>query len=56
MNNCIGLTKIFDIHMSVHPNIITNYRQQDATFLDLFIFTDALHVSEARHIVPSPPW
>ena len=38
MNNCIGLTKIFDIHMSVHPNIITNYRQQDATFLDLFIF------------------
>jgi hypothetical protein len=29
----------------VHHNIITNYSQQDATFLDLFIFTDALHVS-----------
>jgi hypothetical protein len=26
-------------------NIITNYSQQDATFLDLFIFTDGLHVS-----------
>jgi hypothetical protein len=26
-------------------NIITNYTQQDATFLDLFISTDALHVS-----------
>jgi len=25
--------------------MIPNYRQQDATFLDLFIFTDALHVS-----------
>jgi len=36
---------IFDIHMSVHRNIIPNYSQQDATFLDLFIFTDALHVS-----------
>jgi len=24
---------------------IPNYSQQDATFLDLFIFTDALHVS-----------
>jgi hypothetical protein len=36
-----------DIHMSVHRNIITNYRQQNAEFLDLFIyiFTDALHVS-----------
>jgi len=31
--------------MSVHRNIITNYSQQDATFLDLFISTDALHVS-----------
>jgi len=31
--------------MSVHRNIIPNYSQQDATFLDLFIFTDALHVS-----------
>jgi hypothetical protein len=35
----------FDIHMSMHHNIIPNYNQQDATFLDLFIFTDALHVS-----------
>ena len=35
----------FDIHMSVHRNIIPNYSQQDATFLDLFIFTDVLHVS-----------
>jgi hypothetical protein len=36
----------FDIHMSVLRNIIPNYIQQDATFLDLFIFTDALHVSD----------
>jgi len=35
---------MFDIHMSVHRNIIRNYSQQDATFLDLFIFTEALHV------------
>jgi hypothetical protein len=35
----------FDIHMSVHCNIIPNYSQQDATFLDSSIFTDALHVS-----------
>jgi len=36
----------FDIHMcmSMHLNIITNYNQQDATFLE-FISTDALHVS-----------
>ena len=27
-------------------NIIPNYNQQDATFLDLFISTDALHVSD----------
>ena len=26
-------------------NIIPNYNQQDATFLDLFISTDDLHVS-----------
>jgi hypothetical protein len=25
--------------------LIPNYSQQDATFLDLFIFTDAVHVS-----------
>jgi len=31
--------------MSVHRNIIPNYSQQDVTFLDLFIFTGALHVS-----------
>jgi hypothetical protein len=31
--------------MSVHSNKIPNYTQHDATFLDLFIFTDALHVS-----------
>jgi len=27
------------------PCVIPNYSQQDATFLGLFIFTDALHVS-----------
>ena len=31
--------------MSVNLNIIPNYSQQDATFLDLFIFTNAVHVS-----------
>ena len=31
--------------MSVHRDIIPNDNQQDATFLELFIFTDALHVS-----------
>jgi hypothetical protein len=35
---------LFDIDMSVHRNIIPTYNQQDATFPDLFIFTDALHV------------
>ena len=35
----------FGIHKFVHRNIIPNYRQQDTTFLDLFISTDALHVS-----------
>jgi hypothetical protein len=35
----------FDIPISVYRDIITNYSQQDATSLDLFIFTDALHVS-----------
>jgi hypothetical protein len=34
----------FCIHMSVHRNIITNYSQQDTTFLE-FISTDALYVS-----------
>jgi hypothetical protein len=37
--------RILDIHMSVHPKIIPNYSQKNATFLNLFIFTDALHVS-----------
>ena len=36
---------IIDILMSVHRNKIPNYSQQDATFLDLFVFTDVLHVS-----------
>jgi hypothetical protein len=35
----------FDIHMFLRRNIIPNYSQQGATFLDLFIFTDAVHVS-----------
>jgi hypothetical protein len=35
----------FEVYMSVYRNIITNYTQQDATFLNFFIFTDALHVS-----------
>jgi len=42
----------FDIHMSVLHNIIPSYSQQDATFLDLFISKDALHVpggSSAHH-------
>jgi len=39
----------FDGLTSVYPcitNIFPNYNQQDATFLDLFISTDALHVSD----------
>ena len=28
----------FDIHMSVHSNIITNYSQQDASFLEFIYF------------------
>jgi hypothetical protein len=31
--------------MSVLLNIISNYSQQDATFLDLFISKIALHIS-----------
>ena len=31
--------------MSVHRIMIPSYNQQDATFLHLFISTDALHVS-----------
>jgi len=40
-----GKKSKFYIHISVYRNIIPNYSQQDATFLGLFIFTDALHVS-----------
>jgi len=29
---------MFDIHMSVHRNIIANYSQQDATFLEFIYF------------------
>jgi hypothetical protein len=36
---------VFDIHVSVHYNIIPNYSEQDATFLDLFISKDAVQVS-----------
>jgi hypothetical protein len=36
---------MFNIHIFVYRNIIPNYSQQDATFLDLLIFTNALHVS-----------
>jgi hypothetical protein len=31
--------------MFLYRNTIPDYSQQDATFLDIFIFTDALHVS-----------
>jgi hypothetical protein len=31
--------------MSVHRNIFPNFNQECAMFLDLFIFTDAVHVS-----------
>jgi hypothetical protein len=41
----------FYIHMSVHRNIITNYNQQDATFLQ-FISTDALNVSDGSSTHP----
>jgi len=39
-----GITILLFIHMSMHRNIIANYSQQDATFLQ-FLSTDALHVS-----------
>jgi hypothetical protein len=35
-----------DIHMTVHCNVIQNYSQQAATFLDLFIFTDAVKIKQ----------
>ena len=34
------------IYVSVPRNIITNYNQQDAMFLDLFISTDRLKYAE----------
>ena len=40
-----NLPPTFDIHMLVHRNVTPNYSQQDKTFLGLFIYTDALHVS-----------
>ena len=43
--NCYEGASKSDIQMSVHRNINPNYNQQDLTFLDLFISTDALHVS-----------
>jgi len=43
--NLSQLFPLFRIHMSLHRNITPNYSQQDVTFLGLFIFTDALHVS-----------
>jgi len=47
---------VFDIRMSVHHNIIPSYSLQDATFLDLFISKDVLHVSggsSAHHQEPT---
>ena len=35
--------KLISLYLCAY--IILNYNQQDATFLDLFISTDALHVS-----------
>jgi hypothetical protein len=43
---------LFDIHTSVHCNIITNDSQQDATFLE-FTSTDALHTSGGSSIIRS---
>jgi hypothetical protein len=34
----LNIPKEFDIHMSVHCNIITNYSQQDATYLEFIYF------------------
>jgi len=47
MRLCFESASRSDIRMSVRRNIIPNYSQQNATFLDLVIFTDALHVSVA---------
>jgi predicted nucleic-acid-binding protein len=42
---CQFFIALFEVHMSVHHNIIPSYSQQDATFLDLLISKDAVHVS-----------
>jgi hypothetical protein len=39
------MTFRFDIHMSVHHNIIPKLQPTICSVFDLFIFTDALHVS-----------
>ena len=36
---------LFDFRMPCIANIFPNYSQQDATFLDLFISTNSLHIS-----------
>jgi len=38
----LQLLATFDIHMSVHRNIIPNYSQQDVISLDLSILTDGV--------------
>jgi hypothetical protein len=41
-----GIFLIYVVQKVINPvNSIPNYNQQDATFLNLFIYTDALHVS-----------
>ena len=35
---CTNPINTFDIHVSVYRNIITNYSQQDATFLEFIYF------------------
>jgi len=41
----------FDIHTSVHPNIIPNYSQQEATFFLIYLFLQTLFMFQA---VPPP--
>ena len=41
----ISIEIITDFLTNENSIVIPNYNQQDATFLDLFISTDALHVS-----------
>ena len=42
---CKGTSHLLTVICPCITNIFPNYNQQDATFLDLFISTDALHVS-----------